>query len=211
MIGLIYNIIAAKRLIKKCTIKCLYVCSAVMFICGIFAAVSKDYFTAVYILYLIWLMVIAYFDYYTGYVYVKMEYAVITPVILCIICLFNTSYHKEYIESLAVSVCIISALLKIGSKAGWFGEGDSDVLICSSVFMSARTALYNEGVLDITYIVMDNVIANMFLISFSGFLFFVRYIGIIKLRKLTLKEKRPFIPSIYMAEIIFFVIRQIKI
>ena len=71
--------------------------------------------------------------------------------------------------------------------------------------------MYNEGVLDITYIVMDNVIANMFLISFSGFLFFVRYIGIIKLRKLTLKEKRPFIPSIYMAEIIFFVIRQIKI
>lgn len=211
MIGLIYNIIAAKKILQKnSTIKCLYVCSAVMFIFGVFAAVSSDYFTAVYILYLMWLMVIAYVDYYTGYVYVKMEYAVIAPVILCIICLFNTSYNKEYIEGLAVSVCIISALLKIVSKAGWFGEGDSDVLICSSIFLSVGTALHDEGVSDVVYIVMDNIIANMFFISFSGFLFFIRYIGIIKLKKLSLKEKKPFIPSIYMAGVIFFIIRQIK-
>lgn len=70
-----------------------------MFISVVLAAVYSDYFTAVYILYLMWLMVMAYVDYYTGYVYVKMEYAVIVPVILCIISLFNTSYNKEHIEA----------------------------------------------------------------------------------------------------------------
>lgn len=211
MTGLIYNIIAAKKILpQNDTIKCLYVCYAVMFISMVPAIVSSNYFTAVYILYLMWLMVMAYVDYYTGYVYVKMEYAVIAPVILCIICLFNSSYNKEYIEALALSVCIISALLKISSKAGWIGEGDIDVLICSSVFLSAGTALHNEGISDVACIVMDNIITNMFYISFSGFLFFIRYIGTIKLKKLSLKERRPFIPSIYMAGVIFFAVIQIK-
>jgi len=211
MAGLIYNIIAAKKILpQNSIIRCLYVCSAVMFISVVLAAVYSDYFTSVYILYLMWLMVMASVDYYTGYVYVKMEYAVIVPVILCIISLFNTSYNKEHIEALAISVCIISALLKISSKAGWFGEGDSDVLICSSVFLSAGTALHNGEISDVTYIVMDNIITNMFYISFSGFLFFIRYIGTIKLKKLSLKERKPFIPSIYMAGVIFFTVIQIK-
>ena len=73
MAGLIYNIIAAKKILpQNSIIRCLYVCSAVMFISVVLAAVYSDYFTAVYILYLMWLMVMAYVDYYTGYVYVKM-------------------------------------------------------------------------------------------------------------------------------------------
>ena len=145
MAGLIYNIIAAKKILpQNSIIRCLYVCSAVMFISVVLAAVYSDYFTSVYILYLMWLMVMASVDYYTGYVYVKMEYAVIVPVILCIISLFNTSYNKEHIEALAISVCIISALLKISSKAGWFGEGDSDVLICSSVFCQRERLCITE-------------------------------------------------------------------
>lgn len=211
MAGLIYNIIAARKILpKNDAIKCLYVCYAVMFISMVPAIVSSNYFTAVYILFLMWLMVMAYVDYYTGYVYVKLEYSVIAPVILCIICLFNTSYNKEHIEALAISVCIISALLKISSKAGWIGEGDIDVLICSSVFLSAGTALHNGGISDVTYIVVDNIITNMFYISFAGFFFFVRYIGFIKIKKLSLKERKPFIPSIYMAEVIFFAVMQIK-
>ena len=50
MAGLIYNIIAAKKILpQNSIIRCLYVCSAVMFISVVLAAVYSDYFTAVYL------------------------------------------------------------------------------------------------------------------------------------------------------------------
>ena len=83
-------------------------------------------------------------------------------------------------------------------------------LYAARFFLSAGTALHNGDISDVTYIVINNIITNMFYISFSGFLFFIRYIGTIKLKKLSLKERKPFIPSIYMAGVIFFTVIQIK-
>lgn len=205
MTGLLYNISEAKKKVDRDDmVKWLYIFSAVKLVVFILAVLSSEYARALYILYLMWLMVIAYVDYYTGYVYVKMEYAVIGPAILCLICLMCTQQGSEYTTALMVSVCIMAVLLKLCSKAGWFGEGDSDVLIFTSVFLSSKVALYNSNA-DTVHIIMDSIVVNMLYISVSGLLFIIRYIGCIKPGSLSLRMRKPFVPSIYMVGILFFV------
>mgnify|MGYP006920895741 CR=1 FL=1 len=204
MIGLLYNLAEAKKIVNKNSMmKWMYIYSAVKLAAVVIAAFTSNYYAAVYILYLMWLMVMAYVDYYTGYVYVKMEYAVMVPELLCILCLMCSQNSKEYIEATAVSVCMVSVLLKVSSKAGWFGEGDCDVLICSSVFLSTGTALYSEGAAEAVHIIMDSMVVNMLYISISGFLFLLRYIKSVKLKTFSLKARKPFIPSIYMTGVVF--------
>ena len=85
----------------------------------------------VYVLYIIWLMSLAYVDYKTGYVYSRMSVAGIIPACICIVRLI-TDYRDNICDAFG---CILVMIL-LARLAGHFnlaGGGDSDVLVITSV------------------------------------------------------------------------------
>lgn len=215
MIGIIYNLKTAYGLVnetdfyKDCKllryIYCvmLVVQISVSYVCF----VLRDYTQFALIFYLAWISTIALVDYFTGYVYTKMKTAIYIPVAVCVILLLICDNGYVYIVEMTVSVVICTGILKFMEKTCVIGGGDVDVLIIGAVFISF-VQIYNTvpGVCFIVHNVFECLITNMALFSLAGFLFAARYILSVNFKKMTLKADKPFVPSIYMAAVLYYIL-----
>ncbi len=209
-LGVLFNIAMSCKILHKddhAVWKChmawyLLICTAVYMVSGVYFVVCGDIYTFSFIYYLSWLMVMAYIDHHTGYVYDCMEYAVIFPVVLSAASMYDMHGNKECAVSFIVSVLVYYAAVRIMSHLGCMGEGDGDVLIFNSLMMTPGMLkdIYTTG--KAGYAVMECIIGNMAFMMLALFLFTIKNIKYLKLKNLSLKERRPFLPSIYMAAVL---------
>ena len=150
----------------------------------------------VYVLYIIWLMSLAYVDYKTGYVYSRMSVAGIIPACICIVRLI-TDYRDNICDAFG---CILVMIL-LARLAGHFnlaGGGDSDVLVITSVVN--------------TVYLIENGILYLFStgrVYFSILLFILRHIKHVNWRRMKMDRGYPLLPSIYMSTVISGIIIQL--
>ena len=135
-----------------------------------------------YILMLIWISYIAFVDYVTCYVYDAMEYYGVLIVIMGIRDLFLYN-NIESIQTVLLVRLIIVIIFAVTEKAGCYGRGDTEIFAVLSV-------VYHNP----CYIIL--------LFGMSVGLFVLRYSGEIIGNRGKLKSKKPFIPSIYMANLL---------
>lgn len=213
--GILFNIAMTCRILHKKdhTIwRChmvwyLGICTALYMSAGIYFLCLGDIYSFLRIYYLSWLMVMAYVDYRTGYVYNCMEYTVIFPLLLCLVCIYNTKDCSMYAAVFGVAEVIYAVVIQIFTHMGCMGEGDRDILIVNSVIMSTGIINNMDEIHTQVYMVMECIADNMVFSMLASGLFVIRNIRYIKLKKLRLKKSRPFLPSIYMAAVIMFFIK----
>lgn len=210
MILLYYNILyAGKLLMKKRTI--IYMCTYLLtqMIVVALSVLNGDVFTAVYVLYLVWLMTIAYVDYATGYVYVAMEYAVIAPVVgsLVLVAKDFLLYNKTSVNLLICcsfgSILIMILFVCLLGRCGCFGDGDVDVLAVSLLILVCRHLHFNQEIFYSNYahVITECFICQIQYVYITVLLFILRYQKSINWKKFQLDGSRPFVPSIYMTSI----------
>ena len=135
-----------------------------------------------YVLMLIWISYIAFVDYVTCYVYDAMEYYGVLIVIMGIVDLFL--YNKiESIQTVLLVRLIIVIIFAVTERAGCYGRGDTEIFAVLSV-------VYHNP----CYIIL--------IFGMSVGLFVLRYSGEIIGNRGKLKSQKPFIPSIYMANLL---------
>lgn len=183
------------------------------FICAIMMCECINaYFAAFYyglwvygaVLYLAWLKTIALVDYYTGYVYLNMLIMSVLPLIILLVYVI-IACSKRVILSIIISSFIVWILLKLLQCLGGMGEGDVDVLFINSIFLSCITVIGNNNeIKGAAGYIIEMFITNMMFMSVASFLFAVRNIKKISIKKMSLKTERPFVPSIYMTAVLFF-------
>lgn len=176
-------------------------------IAGVYCLITGDIYMFSYMYYLAWLMVMAYIDHRTGYVYDSMEYAIIFPVVLSILSSFRMYENAEYAISYIAAVLIFYAIVKIMTRTGCMGEGDCDILVFNALIMTAGVLkdMYEAGISESA--VMKCIMANMAFMMLALTLFTIRNIRYLIFKKMRLKEKKPFLPSVYMSSILFFFIK----
>lgn len=155
----------------------------------------------VYVLYIIWLMSLAYVDYKTGYVYSRMSVAGIIPACICIVRLI-TDYRDNICDAFG---CILVMIL-LARLAGHFnlaGGGDSDVLVITSVVNTVY--LTENGIISTVALLLYNLI----LLYFSMLLFILRHIKHVNWRRMKMDRGYPLLPSIYMSTVISGIIIQL--
>lgn len=213
--GVLFNIIMSCKILHKDdhTIwKChmvwyMLICTFVYMSAGIYELHMGNIYCFSYIYYLSWLMVMAYIDYYTGYVYNCMEYAVIIPLIISVLSLYGSCFEYMHIVCLIVPVLVYSVVVGIMSHMGCMGEGDRDVLIFNSVIITVGVIKESCNINSAAYLITEGLFANMMFTTAASVMFIIRNIRYIRLKKLALRERRPFLPSIYMAAVLFFLIK----
>ncbi len=215
MTGILFNIKMAYTLIEKSDsyifsvkIKYIYRSVLVMQIIISYACfLLKDYNNSAIMIYLSWLNTIAIVDYYTGYVYTNMKYMIYIPGAIYLMILFLCDNGYVYIIEMAVTLLICMFLLKLMEHTCGLGSGDVDVLLIGTIFMSF-VKIYNttSDMSMVIHIVYECLLTNTVLFSVAGFLFAIRYILLINFRKMTLKNSKPFVPSIYMASVLYYIL-----
>lgn len=136
------------------------------------------------ILMLVWLSYIAFVDNMTCFVYDCMEYYGVIIMIAGLTELFDGGLAKCF-ERLVLTLIMV-VLFIIGEKAGCYGKGDTDIF----------------AVLCIVY-PKQIYVAGIFILSVC--LFVLRYAGEIIMNRGRLGERKPFIPSIYMGNVLMTV------
>jgi len=210
MIGILYNVKTAYNLIQEINRNTKRVYSVILIfqIITSYACVFlKEYTQAAIIFYLAWINTIALVDYYTGYVYAKMKNMIYIPVAMCIILLFLCDNGYVYIIEISSIFFVCMVLLKFMEKTCGLGGGDVDVLLIGTIFISFfKIYKTTADVNNIIHIVYGCLITNFAIFSVAGLLFAVRYIFSVDLKKFILKDNKPFVPSIYMASVLYYIL-----
>lgn len=152
----------------------------------------------VYILYIIWLMGLAYVDYKTGYVYCRMCMSGIIPAAICIVKLLTN--HAGILLPVLLCIVIMIVFVRFLGSFRIVGEGDADVFVITSIVNSVYFA--ENGICDFVSLLINNCI----LLYFAMLLFTVRYVRRIDWRHMRLDKCYPLLPSVYMSTIIYGII-----
>lgn len=211
IVGVLFNIAVSCRILHKGSHpiwKChmgwgMLICMLFYMTAGVFCICKREIYIFSCIYYLSWLMVMAYIDYYTGYVYECMEYAAIMPVLISVISMYRVYSNAVYGGSFIISVLMYSLIIHIMSFYGCIGEGDRDVMILNSVIITSGILNSDYGIRGMHSLIMECIVGNMTFAMLASVLFIIRNIKYIKVKNLSLKERKPFLPSIYMASVFF--------
>lgn len=188
MIGVILNAIALYKVMEHegQIIKTHFIIlTAVNCVCaGItlsYIIVDGMFYRMPYVLCAFWLSGIAYVDYLTCNVYEIMEYYAVVPVIISVVKILRSGVPHAVSVLLIILVTVIAYYIM--SKAGLFGEGDSDVLAVVCV-------VYSDAYNNCTFFVLVMC------------LFLARNIVHIVKNRGRLCGVKALIPSIYMGYIL---------
>lgn len=155
----------------------------------------------VYIFYIIWLVVLAYVDYLTGYVYCRMCKVGLFPVLVCLVKLL-TKYRWDITPAL---VCIIAMVcfVRLLGLTGCIGGGDADVFVITSVVNTLY--LLEKGITGLFSLLLYNCI---FIYLAMG-LFIIRYFRKIDWKHMKMDRSYPLLPSVYMSTVIMGIVIQL--
>lgn len=173
-----------------------------------------DIISLSYIIYITWLMTIAYTDYVTGYVYNCMEYVSIIPVLMITVSLLIKCINLKIVSlnnsfcAVLVSFIIVAAVIKILGSNRCIGEGDTDIIIISLIMIICR---YIDSDIELLYCLYSHVFVKCLVFQIQYIyiillLFFVRYFSKIRWKHLKLDCNKPLTPSIYMASVLYMLI-----
>lgn len=190
MIGILFTIIMMFKIIRteelKCNNKDTFIISflavAVLIINLICSVVCKNASYYIYSLCFSWLLLLAYIDKMCGYVYEAMEYCggIITVLSILEIIL---RYKEDALVKLTILLLFV-LIFYVLAKLNIFGAGDADVLA-------------------VVFTVFSEMYVNILLYYISLLLFIIRYFKEIIMNRGRLKGGKPFVPSIYMAYVLF--------
>lgn len=152
------------------------------------------YAGCIMIYYGIWLMQLAYVDYYTGFVYDCMVYSGI-PIVIAALLYICINYREAVIPIMVAVMCTIIPLI-IAGIIGCIGGGDEEVMVIGAVL---NTLWFVEN----GYMNTFEILLQNYIVIYIGILVFViRYCRCIEWRRCRLKKAYPFLPSVFMADVI---------
>jgi len=151
--------------------------------------------TVIWLYYNVILCQLAYVDYYTGYVYLFMQYPGLGLYIVSLIRLVCVSCNAAMILLFLLFICLVFLLL---GKRKYIGEGDAEVL----------AIVYGINYMSIWNIVnfYEALLYALIYWNTVMILFVMRYRKKIDWKKFRLCKPYPLVPSIYMTNIIVFTI-----
>lgn len=190
MIGILFTSKKMFEIVKKDNLKCrdseVYIISAMSVVCLIINLIYLLYVRRYeYIIVAIcfsWLLLLAYIDKMSGYVYEVMEYYGVIIAIGAVIELIV--YNRENAMAKMIILLILAVLSYLAGKMNIFGMGDADVLA-------------------VVFLVLSDFYIIIMFYSVTVFLFIIRYIRLLIYNKGKIKGGEPLIPSIYMAYVLF--------
>ena len=172
------------------------ICTFIFVLFVIIMCCRMEWFEGCYFLYLSWLFYIAYVDYRTGYVYECMEYvAVFIVIVFLMVFVLENGITIQTINHLILNVIYVFFALLFG-KIFKYGEGDNDILIVSCIML---------GCLDVGSCgIIGEIILRLNFLNVSVLIFIILHLRSIEWKRLSLKEKKPFTPSVFITSMIFY-------
>ena len=190
MIGIIYTVIMMFKIIKKEKLTCNYKESVIIALMSLLCimicmcnSISKNDFTnVIYIISFSWLMILAYIDRISGYVYDVTEYYGVIIVIMVVLKIITENKYNSLMRLIALLICVL--FYYFAGRRNVFGMGDADIFAVLSF-------------------VFEDFCINMIFYSVTCFLFIVRNTKELINNRGRLSNPKPLIPSIYMAYVLF--------
>lgn len=168
----------------------------------LYALISHNMSLFCVILCAFWLLFMALMDKISGYVYEIMEYYALIPVCFSLYEVLTEMFiNRTYIAELLISQLFVTTVYGLMSRIGLFGEGDGDILAVCGLIKTISIA-DNDLLLPFAKVILINM--QLFLIAFI--IFFITNIKNVDLKRLRMKKRIPFIPSIFFSFVIIIIL-----